>query len=346
MEQDKKWGYIDKTGRLIIPFKFDFAADFSEGIVAVEIKGKYGYIDKTGNFVIPPRFHWGRPFSEGLAVAVIRHLDQKGKITFNKFGYIDRSGNMVIQPQDVESAKWLSNFSEGLACVMQNDKFGFIDKAGQQVIPPRYGDAHPFSEGLAAVMIEGKYGYIDRSAKMVISPQFEMVGPFSEGLAYIDSNGNHGYIDKSGKMVINGKEFVEAGGFSEGLAAAMGKNDKYGYIDKTGNFVIQPQFDRVGDFSEGLAPVVPVKVSGGVFKPGNLAYINQRGQLVIKSMSTIPDRPDWGERDLSYHGFCGGVARVGLGKNQGDPLYDAEGYINKEGKFIWPEVTPSKKELR
>jgi hypothetical protein len=343
VEQQNKWGYLDKTGQLIIPFKFDYATDFSEGLAAVEIKGKCGYIDKTGEFVIPPRFHWGYPFSEGLAVAVMRHFDQKGNITFNKFGYIDRSGKMVIQPQGVVSAKWLSNFSEGLACLRQNDKFGFIDKTGRQVIPPRYDDAFPFSEGLAAVTVAGKFGYIDRSGKMVIPPQFETVGPFSEGLAHIEAHGKQGYIDKSGKMVIKGEEFVEARGFAAGLAAARGKNGKYGFIDKTGNFVIPPQFHRVGDFSEGLAPVVPVKARGKVFKPGNLAYINHRGQLVIKSMSTIPDRPDWGERDLSYHRFCGGVARVGLGKKEGDPLYDAVGYINPAGKFIWPQVTPSKK---
>ena len=30
---------------------------------------------------------------------------------------------------------------------------------------------------------------------------------------------------------------------------------KYGFIDKSGKVVIEPQFDYVGDFSEGLAKV-------------------------------------------------------------------------------------------
>ena len=264
----------------------------------------------------------------------------------HKLGYINRSGKLVIQRKEAWDSKSLHIaykelfFSEGLVSVEQNGKVGFIDKTGRQVIPPRYDNAQPFSEGLAAVMMKGKYGYIDRSGKMVIPPQFEDAEPFSEGLALISFNSTQwSYIDKSGKLIINGAEFVVARGFSEGLAAAMGKNDKYGFIDKTGKFVIQPQFHRVGDFSEGLAAVKPVDANW----PGDLAYINPKGEMVIKSMSVLPDRPMKAEFDLHYYRFCGGVARVSLG-NEADS--DLEGYINREGKFIWSEGTPSKKELR
>ena len=159
-------------------------------------------------------------------------------------------------------------------------------------------------------------------------------------MALISFDGNQwNYIDKSGKIVITGEEFVAARGFSEGLAAAMGENYKYGFIDKTGKFVIQPQFHRVGDFSEGLAAVMPVEADW----PGDLAYINQKGEMVIKSMSALRDRPMKAEFDLHYYRFCGGVARVSLGKEENS---DLEGYINKEGKFIWSEVTRSKDDLR
>ena len=33
------------------------------------------------------------------------------------------------------------------------------------------------------------------------------------------------------------------------------QNGKWGYIDKTGRMVIEPQFDRTWDFSEGLGCV-------------------------------------------------------------------------------------------
>jgi hypothetical protein len=340
--QGKKSGYIDKTGRLIIPCQFDAAEDFSEGLAAVEINEKTGYIDKAGKIVIPPRFLSGYPFSSGMALVVLR-IFKEGNLRLHKLGYIDRSGKLVIQRQEALDSKSLHVsyqelfFSEGLVSVEQNNKVGFMDKAGRQVIPPRYTYAQPFSDGLAGVLTGGKYGYIDRSGRMVIPPRFGKVSPFSEGLAYIETDGKQGYIDKSGKLVISGEEFRYGRKFSEGLAVVRGKNDQYGYIDKTGKFVIPPQFNRAGDFSEGLAAVMPVI---DVHWPGNLGYINRQGEMVIKSMSAFPNSPMKSEFDLHYYRFCGGVATVSLGDKADE---DAVGYINQEGKFIWPAVTPSKK---
>jgi hypothetical protein len=348
VKQGEKWGFIDKTGRLIIPFKFDGAKAFSEGLAAVKVKEKVGYIDETGKFVIPPRFISGYPFSGGLALVILRSFgkDRKDIIEMNQLGYVDRSGKLVIQLKEALDSKSLRisyqdgdlTCSEGMVRVQQNDKVGFMDKAGRQVIPPRYDEAGPFSEGLAAVKLGDKYGYLDRSGKVVIPPQFSEADLFSEGLAQVSYNGNQGgYIDKSGKLVITGVESAGARRFSGGLAAVKGKNDKYGFIDRTGNWVTQPQFDRVGEFSEGLAAVERFDKGW----PGNLAYINPKGEIVIQSMSTDPNSPNRVDWDLHNYRFCGGVARVSAG-NEADE--DAQVYIDQEGKNISPVVIPPKKE--
>ena len=63
-----KWGYIDKSGKEVIPCKYDDASNFSEGLACVSIAGKCGYIDKSGKEVIPCKYDDAGGFREGLAL--------------------------------------------------------------------------------------------------------------------------------------------------------------------------------------------------------------------------------------------------------------------------------------
>ena len=66
-----------------------------------------------------------------------------------------------------------------------------------------------------------------------------------------------GFIDKTGRFVIEPR-FEEVSVFSEGLAFAgvrSGNSLLYGYVDKTGHWVIKPQFNFAHAFSWGLAAV-------------------------------------------------------------------------------------------
>ena len=47
------WGYIDKTGAEVIPYKYEAANSFHEGFAAVELDGKLGFINKAGEEVVP-----------------------------------------------------------------------------------------------------------------------------------------------------------------------------------------------------------------------------------------------------------------------------------------------------
>ena len=89
----------------------------------------------------------------------------------------------------------------------------------------------------------------------------ECIENFAEGLAAVRtvsdtySYGLWGYIDKTGQMSIEPR-FEEVKDFSQGLAPAQ-TSGKWGYIDKTGQWVISPQFDEASVFNkEGHAFVV------------------------------------------------------------------------------------------
>ena len=44
VEYRGKYGFIDKTGKEIIPIKYDNAEFFSEGLALVKLNNKYGFI--------------------------------------------------------------------------------------------------------------------------------------------------------------------------------------------------------------------------------------------------------------------------------------------------------------
>jgi WG containing repeat len=71
--KDGKFGYIDLSGKFIIPPTFEAAGSFSEGVAPAldSVSQKWGYIDKSGHFVIAPRFVAAYPFFAGLAVVGI-----------------------------------------------------------------------------------------------------------------------------------------------------------------------------------------------------------------------------------------------------------------------------------
>jgi len=252
-----KYGYIDKTGREVIPFKYDDANSFSEGLADVQIYGKRGFIDKTGREVIPFKYGITFPFSEGLAAVKLN----------DKYGYIDKTGREVIPFKYI----YANSFSEGLAFVRLNDEYGFIDKTGREVIPFKYdGYYGKFSEGLAAVTLNDKYGYIDKTGREVIPFKYDYASEFSEGLADVELNGTWGYIDKTGRDVIPFK-YDRAWHFSEGLAHVQ-LNSKHGYIDKTGREVIPFKYEWAWHFSEGLAFAE---------LNGKYGYIDKTGREVI-----------------------------------------------------------------
>jgi hypothetical protein len=42
----EKWGFIDKTGNLVIQPQFDEASEFSEGLARVRIGDKWGFVSR------------------------------------------------------------------------------------------------------------------------------------------------------------------------------------------------------------------------------------------------------------------------------------------------------------
>ena len=80
------YGYIDKTGKEVIPCQYANADNFSEGLAKVARLSNdgryiYGYIDKTGKEIVPCKFYNAENFSNGFAVLGNMHylINKMGK---------------------------------------------------------------------------------------------------------------------------------------------------------------------------------------------------------------------------------------------------------------------------
>lgn len=255
----------------------------------------------------------------------------------NRIGYVDQTGSLAIPVAYAEAQP----FSEGRAAVKIDRKWGYIDGGGALVSLATYFSAAEFAEGLAAVCTEYiRCGYIDRMGTWVIPPEFWVVGQFTEGVAAAQTGEGFGYIDHSGKWVVPPRKLVSRdrsegclgrpmlsldaqlrGGahahqfddadqvtsmrFSQGRAAISLDGETWGVIDREGNWVVEPGYQWIGVFGDGLAPF---------FRDDKIGFIDRAGLVVI------PAQFD------DTRGFVDGVAAVV--KN------DRWGFIDTKGRFV------------
>ncbi|HKR02437.1 MAG TPA: WG repeat-containing protein [Pyrinomonadaceae bacterium] len=346
-----KWGYIDRTGKIVIRPQYDGAFPFYDGVARVMTGqrfagARWSYIDKSGKPIFKDLpVDRLEDFTEGLGAVCLDKRDERGGILC---GYMDTQGKWAIAPEIYN----VMEFRDGLARVALPSKESrtwtrevYLDKTGKVAldlssIPTQ--NSNGFSEGLARFAVSGKgegylpQGFMDKTGKVVIEPKFEGAGDFSEGLAAVmffkppkvpdyekDEPFDAGFIDRTGKIVIK-PQFEYYQPFSEGLAFVLIRG-KMGAIDKTGQVRIRPQFDlhepRYGPYSGVLDYFKewrPWMFSEGLaaVSRGNLwGYVDKTGKLVIPP------------RFRKAFNFSNGLALVIVGNRVG--------YIDRRGRYVW-----------
>ena len=332
VDENGKWGYINKYGYLVIPCQWQEADEFvndtarvqdssgkwqlidkhgtivwedigpmKDGRVRVrDFNGKYGYIDANNIIAITCKWAMAYDFNEGLAAV----QDDSGK-----YGFIDTEGKVVIP---CEWQNVLPTYSKGMAKVQYSeDEWIYIDKDGAIV----WEDVGPLRDGLMRVRnSEGFYGYLDKDGNVAIECNWEWAEDFADGFALVGEDEDWGeadFIDTNGNTV-----WEDVGTLTEGLIKVRESQGYYGYIDKKHNIVIPCIWGYAYDFCDGLAVV-----QGGNNMYG---YINTNGETVIECI--------W---DTAFD-FNHGLALVEKEHSEGSEAEYV--YIDKEGKVIWEDA--------
>ena len=153
----------------------------------------------------------------------------------------------------------------------------------------------------------GLWGYRDLEGREILPSDWRWAGEFAEGLAPVSLDSvSVGFIDRRGELVIE-PSFQGVGAFNDGLCMAI-EAGMGGYIDREGEWVLTPRFAWSGDFAQGLAPA---SLDGR-----GVGYVNTAGEMVI-----APDYALGGS-------FGDGLAPVVAGGRTG--------YVNRAGELLIP----------
>lgn len=159
---DKKFGFINASGKVVIKAQFESVGYFSNGLAWAETKDqKIGYLDKSGAWVIQPQFDAAKNFDKEAGLARIK----VGK----EWAYVTKTGTKVT----LSGTDIYEDFFDGLARGRKNGKFGWLNSNGQWVIEPQYDGSRDFKNGYAAIEKGKLWGIIDKKGKMVIEPKFD-----------------------------------------------------------------------------------------------------------------------------------------------------------------------------
>ena len=226
---------------------------------------------------------------------------------FDRFGIARPDGTVILEPQPLYYL-WEPD-SEGMLCYVDSSKFdcGHMNRSGEVIVSARYsidaGGAMPyyaFVNGYAVIDDIGdnwpnteRWVILDTAGNEVFTrpaededgSAFRICGDIvlENGLFWCEeANGyslmrltDHG-AEKVSDMVFEASlgcghyEFGEGIKFCEGLHP-VNQDGLWGYIDEQAEWVIQPQYSRADNFSDGLALVE---------KDGKLKYIDHSGAVV------------------------------------------------------------------
>jgi len=229
--------------------------------------------------------------------------------------------------------------ANGLARVELKSKWGLINEEGLEVVEPKYDDLGVYYDGVHWAVLNFKWGFLNEEGKETVPLRYDAVFWFSEGLAGVNIGGKRNGYD-IGENCIGDQKVL--GG-------------KWGFVNKEGLEVVPLKYDKVSDFSEGLAGV---NIGGkyikgkyfGEYQGGKWGFVNTEGLEVFplkydnvsdfsEGLAGVELNGKWGFIDkrgkevvpLRYDyvsDFSEGRAAVKLGGKWG--------FINKEGVLVIP----------
>lgn len=220
------YGYLNLSGKKVIPFTFDRAEAFNEGLAGVMIDNRVAYIDKTGKKAFDPTFYLPEfdgtmegteisAFKSGMAV-IYDNVPSEYGYNLVRTGIINKKGEIVL-PIIYE---WIDRDSSGklIAYLDTDDGTGRYDIIG--------------SNGAVLKSID----FPDVSYR-----EYDIAGDILIERNYDEGGDTYKFTNSKGNLFSNLKiTKCEPGGFENGyMLVKLGKDKRWSVMDINGKIIFR-----------------------------------------------------------------------------------------------------------
>ena len=220
-----KRGFLNRyTAEIVIPFKYDAAWSFSDGVAAVCEGDSLYFIDHSGNPINDKKFFRKKGYDNYAYHGEYAAIPDKGKM-----GLLDRNGNWILQ-SDYDN---ITIGNRKMWYVANNDKIGVLDTEGRFVFPIEYENIkiHP-NNGIAVTKEDHSQSRYSYEGTLIDDFIFDEVYEMAYYINEFDDEGNQ-------KRAVDDMMKYSSG-------------DYYGLLSRDGKPVTPPLYSWIESVTAGI----------------------------------------------------------------------------------------------
>ena len=261
-----------------------------------------GYMCADGSVAIIPQWEIAYPFEDGKSIVGTK--DESGEILY---GIIDKSGEYIVDPMFTQIEKDQFVYGSTTFYFLSNDSsVGLYDvERNEIVLLNGFREINVLQSGQYIAVRDHNsflWGYVDYSGTIVIPCKYDEAYGFVNGYGFVSTYDGfndmieHALIDMIGEKVIL-PEQVEAYGNVHNnrfIIRSLGTQTKYGICDISGGVVLEPQYDWISEFDNGIAVFSDnmkngcISEEGTILVPAIFDYVSiEEGGVIVEFMSNM-----------------------------------------------------------
>lgn len=217
---DGKYGFIDTSGKMILPAKYSGVIGIGEGkiLVTEEVKAKNGSTETVHNVidykgtvlfkVDKEKFVYASWYEDDEAVAS-QTVDGE-----TRYGIVDEKGEWVLKPSS-KLKGILGKRGENFV-YYDGDAYGLMNTDGEVILRAKYSFLTFFNDDILVKGEKDEYSLIDLEGNEVGEDTYENIYSSHDGKHAFVTESRHSYviIDAKGNVVDKKQSFYDFGGIS------------------------------------------------------------------------------------------------------------------------------------